>query len=271
MEHPTHLEALIDFLTGLDSKVVVVDVFYKAWNSARLERPLPAIVAIATQGQVFLVMVARMVSNSKLFRSNFVAFFSKLFADASILKIICSTRGTDKPVVLSTLVSEDPFSPETFSGKTLTPCIDLVDLNPAQSFPILVSNLLGGLKFCDYEENSNWSRPGFLRDSQLHYVAARTWLSLQLFHTLEKRDLAGICEKLFSMNFSNIGATNFWAAWDADHKEQAASRWIQYNARALQQCCTLVESTQEALRVELKEDLKGERSNGFGDDDFTLD
>ena len=247
IESPTQLEKI-----SLPS-VVVVDVFYKAWISARLERPLPTVVAIATEKKVYLIMVARIVGNSKSARIFLIRFFTKLFQNQSILKVINSTRGNDKAVILSTLLTEDPFN-DNSPVVVLSPILDLSDLNPTQSFPSLVSHLLGGIEFCDFEENSNWNQSsGFLRDSQIHYIASRTWLSLQLFHTLEERDVEEISGKLFCMHFANLGRHNFWSAYPRNALQ--VNQWIACNPVKLIECANLVQATQHTLRAQLSADL----------------
>jgi hypothetical protein len=206
-------------------------------------------------------------------------FFSFLFGTQSILKIINATRASDKAFVLWTLISENPFDPATLkrndSPTHLWPFIDLTEVFPRQSFPVLVDKLLGGLVFCDFEENSDWSRADyqFLRESQLHFVATRTWLSLQLFHAIEMSTFEDIPQELSGLCFPQVFGVNFFVRWESPEKTEFVKEWMKDNRQRLKETQTLVMETQDLLRRELQKDLMTERekpiSGSFSDYNIT--
>lgn len=251
------LDAVSNFLACTESTVVAVDVFYKTFWSSRLERPVPSVVSVATDKKVFIIMANRMVRNSKFTHAAIRDLFKSLFSNDQILKILGGTRGSEKAFLLWTLIAEDPFDPTmVIADGRLEPYLDLTDVFPRISFSELVFRLLGGLEFCDSEENSNWARADtdFLRETQLHYIASKAWLSLQLFHTITPEDAEEIAPKLSALDFTQVFGNPFM-------REFAASRdmvesWLELNGAKLAEARDLVEATQEELRMQLLLDLE---------------
>ena len=265
----SQLEAVVKFFESLDDTptVAVIDVFYKSFVSARLERPIPSVVSVCVDNKVFILMANRMVQNSGASRLAVKTFFRSIFQNENVLKVISATRSTEKAFVLWTLIADDPFTPpsEQDPPSFLTPFLDLTDVFPKRTFPMLVAQLLGGIQFCDYEENSDWARADseFLRDTQLHYIAARAWLSLQIFHTMDARNVADILPKVVGLNFKQVFGNNFYTAWEGVSEFERTERlrsWLVDNPVRLGESRTLVEESQQSMRDELKRDLRSAES-----------
>ena len=263
------LDSVSRFFAGA-STIVVVDVFYKVFHSMRFERPVPSVVSLATETKVFILMTSRMTKNSPVSAFAMRSFFRIFFASENILKIVSGTKCSEKAFALWTLVADDPFDPSTCqrpaAATHLRPFLDLTDVYLNKSFSSLVFDLLGGLRFCDFEEYSDWSRADFqfLRDSQLHYIASRAWLGLQLFHTIEANDASGITGRLSSINFAQAFGINFYTAWAAP--EGWLSQRLHKNRENLNAARNMVVESQERMRAELKSDLMtpDEEATRFG-------
>jgi hypothetical protein len=245
----SRLEPVSDFLFNSgEISAVSIDVFFKVFCASKLERPLPSVVTIATASKVFIIMVKRMALNGE--RTNF--FFQQLFENRSILKIFNGTRSSDKTFVLWTLVTEDPFRPSLDIPCTLSPLLDLCDVYPRLPFGELVKSLLGGLILCDFEETSDWSRAdhGLLRASQLHFLASRAWLSLQIFHTITPEDSEKVLPCISSLDFSELFGSRFFREWTDGSLDQLTA-WLLDNPPRLAEARDLVVSSQDDLRQEL--------------------
>lgn len=244
-----------------DVGVVAIDVFFKAFWSARLERSVPSVVSIATEKKVFIIMANRMSRNSKSFHSALRVFFRRLLTDQKTLKVVGDMRDSEKDFYLWTLLVENPFDVLEHSAaeQILGPFLDLRDVYPRRSFGELVHKLLGGLGFCNYEENANWSRADsdLLRQTQLHYIASKSWLSLQLFHTITAKNARDIAPLLSALDCSQVFGSRFNCDFkmELNEKIEAFETWTVENGDKLEQARVLVEGTQEQLHATLKKDL----------------
>ena len=260
LDQATQLEALEVFL--LDVSVITIDVFYRVYWSARLERAVPSVVSLAVENKVFIIMANRMARNSKSFHASLRVFFRRLLSDDRVLKIVGDMRNTEKDFFFWTLLVEYPFEVHESSSSQLIlgPCLDLTDVYPRRSVGDLIFNLLGGIRFCDYEENSNWARADsdLLRLTQLHYIASKSWLSLQLFHTIRAENAQDIAPLISFLDFSQVFGSRFNCQWslDMDSKIEAVQVWTIENEDKLERARLLVESScQRELHQMLKADL----------------
>ena len=273
VDQPAQLEAMEIYL--LDVSVVAVDVFYKVFWSGRLERTVPSVVCLATEKKVFIVMTNRMVRNSKSFHASVKTFFKRFLSDQSVLKVVGAMRNTEKDFFLWTLLVDNPFEQSLDdSSLVLCPFLDIVDVYPRRSFSDLVYHLLGGLRFCDFEQNCNWSRADsdLLRQTQLHFIASKCWLLLQLFHTVKAQDARDISPMLTALDCSQVFGPRFNSEWKMHNEEkiEATETWTVENEDKLQRARRLVESSQSQLRDSIKQELSGNDDEEKSALDFQL-
>ena len=246
----SQLETMFEYLESGAVSVVAIDVFFKVFCSSKLERPLPSVVTLATSNKVFIVMVNRMNLNGE--KAN--VYFRNFFENQSILKIFNGTRSSDKSFILYTLVADDPFRPSSLdsSPSKLESLLDICDVYPRKPFGELVQSLLGGLVMCDFEETSDWSRGdhGFLRESQLHYLASRAWLSLQIFHTITPDNAEDVFPRISSLDFGEVFGSKFFNEWTTGSVDKVTA-WLMDNPLHLAEARDLVVSSQDDLRQEL--------------------
>lgn len=182
------------FVNQLDSgSVVSVEFFYKAWCDVMLEKPMPAVVAVATDKQVFVLLIERMIKSCGVKdRTRVLRSVRTLFTRKDVMKIVPSVQ-FDTVVILAALFADDVFELSSnvtpFGGKMDAKIQPLLDLHkwvtPTCSFPETVKTHLN-VVFCTFERQSNWE--GFLRTSQIHYIASKVWLSLQLYYKLRGQE-----------------------------------------------------------------------------------
>ena len=257
------VDQMSDFFSLASPPVVHIDVFSKYFWSNRLERPVPSVVSLTCTNKVFLVMPNRM---SREARDGFRDLLSAILRDTETLKLLTGTRQHDKFFSLWTLLTDDPFRPPSGTdGIVVQPYLDLCYLfDPKHSFSTLVHRLLGGLVFCDYEENSDWSKADFqfLRESQLHYLASRAWLSLQLFHTINPSDTEAVQDSLGAVDLGQVFGSKFYVDWTGS-QDQVRS-WLEDNPVRLAEAHSLVFSSdhaQDDLRKELLEAMLSDEAS----------
>ena len=263
------LNRLSAYIESGHAPVVHIDVFYKVFSSWSLERPRPNVVTLGTHNKVFIVMVGRMeLTKEGILTKKLRDFFTKLFTNTSILKLMNGTRQSEKSFLLWSLITSDPFSPpDAFQPNLVEPLSDICFLYPSHSFGNLVNKLLGGLLFCDYEETSDWSRP-YLRESQLHFVASRSWLSVQLFHTIKESQAAQVHDTLFSIDFRYIfGGSGYFSPWTGGSLD-CVSAWLSDNPAHLVEAQEIVTSSQEELHAERYRELYDESESDADDSDL---
>jgi hypothetical protein len=258
----TQLEQVAHYLELSDISVITIDVFYKVFWSLRLERPVPNVVTIGTSKKVFVIIVGRMMLSMKTQEKSYVRdFFRILFERKSLLKVFSGTRQSEKAFALWTLVAEDPFRPTSVpDGLFMQPVLDFCDMLPEQrTFGEVVYTLLGKLIHCDFEETSDWSRADhqYLRESQLHFLASRSWLSLQLFHTLTFDNGPRMQQSLWAIDFNQAFGSGFFKEFREASSEQVID-WLFDNGRFLKEAYELVESSKEQLREDLYRAMFGE-------------
>jgi hypothetical protein len=247
--------------------VVAVDVFFKIWRDASLEKPVPDIISIATDNCVFLIVIRRILSQieGKIIAQKFLEIF---FSNKKILKLTPGFQSFGKfhSVVSAWADNVYDLDNNVCTGGTgefnhiVEPCIDVARLfiqrsssSFVKSFTKLVSQHLE-INFCEFEENSNWNLP-FLRNSQLHYIASRTWLSLQLFYTLEDFDIKS---HITCVDLSKLSATGMYNKWIGSQSD--VLEWTRGVREKAQSFKDLLLSTQDDLRATMREGIRRELS-----------
>lgn len=257
------VDRMSDFFSQAIPRVVHIDVFSKYHWSYRLERPVPSVVSVTCSNKVFLVMTKRMPREARL---AFRELISAILRDTETLKVLAGTRQHDKFFSIWTLLADDPFRPpNTMEEILVSPYLDLCHVfDPKHSFSTLVYRLLGGLVFCDYEENSDWSKADcqFLRESQLHYLASRAWLSLQLFHTIQISDTETVRDCLGGVDLGQVFGSKFFVDYTGPNNQ--VYTWLEDNQERLAEAHSLVFSSkvsQDDLRREVMESVLTDDSN----------
>jgi len=278
VDQPGHLSSLTDMFQNFHTpQIACIDLYYKIWRDVALERPIPNILAIAINNTIILVMLDRIGKTTPKQR-----FLKSIFSNTKILKILPGWQTGGKFQSLAGAWATDPFELDNSvctSGcdrlnAIVEPCIDIArsymqrQSSSHISFEQVVEKNLG-VEFCNFEENSNWAIP-FLRNSQLHYIASRTWLSLQLFHALDFLTVADIKSQITSVDLSRLAATGMYSPWRGPNAD--VIEWIRTNREKIQDFEQIVSSTQEKLRENLKDLRKDStltRDRSFSD--ITLD
>lgn len=259
IDRASQMHFFSDFVDALPIQCAVcVGVWHKTWTDVMLERPVPSVLAVASQARVMLVLVDRILAREKKSeKSKILRPIRKLFHNRpDVLKIFCS-MGVDVMVTLGAMLAEDPFelaSPVTpfgdrIHGGSICPVVDLTKCQPCiaekndtaapYSFAQWVESRLH-VHFCEFEKNSNWS--GFLRNSQLHYAASKVWLGLHL--VAQPPQLVQVDMRRYGQSGMVRNIENPEYFWDPDSFDQNLDSFF-----------SLVESTQDVLRNELLEEL----------------
>jgi hypothetical protein len=264
IDQAAQVERMIELFDTRSPDVIGIDVFFKCFWSCRLERPVPSVLSLCWDDTVFIIMTNRL---SPIGQESLRHFLRQICQESEILKIMNGCREHEKMFALWSFLVPDPFRPSNDPSFRLDSYLDLCHVfDPRLSFAELVSNLLGGLIFCNYEENSDWSKADsqFLRESQLHFIASRAWLSLQIFHTIDMTNIESVVSCMGCVDFSQIFKRKVFTDWTGSIDQVAV--WVQDNPERLHKAQQLVFSspTQEELRELLTREV-------FEEDDYTAD
>ena len=244
--------------------VISVDVFFNIWRDVVLERPLPNVLAIATESRVFVIMAKRMAAANREKRSVCRQFLARIFCDPKLLKLTPFWQFGGKFHSLVSLWADDPFELDNTVCQTGTllsqpavigPCLDIARkvLTPQTCFADVCGKILGGITVCDFEENSNWDNL-YLRNSQLHYIATRTWLTLQIFFA--ETDLASIRPHVIWVDLNKLSAPGMYSQWRGTESELES--WMNDNEARCSRFTSLVSSSQPALWENLAKDVRND-------------
>jgi hypothetical protein len=261
------------FVNQLESgSAVSVEFFYKAWCDVMLEKPMPAVVAVATDKQVFVLLIERMIKSCGVKdRTRVLRSVRTLFTRKDVIKIVPSVQ-FDTVVILAALFADDVFelssSVTPFGGKMDAKIQPLLDLHkwitPSCSFPETVNTHLN-VVFCTFERQSNWE--GFLRSSQIHYIASKVWLSLQLYYKLRGQETMP-CPPVVKISMRKYGKPGMIKPVEDD------KLFIDFEGKQLEFENILRES-QDRLHAQLRLDLltNNRKHSSFADDgdDFLFD
>ena len=273
---PPNFVSVIDTIDGITlvqdhiaslgpRSVVAIDLFFQVWRDVVLEKPVPNVVAIASDSQVFLIMTHRLVDGNMANRIRIRNFLKFFLEDPKILKITPSWQFGGKFHSLVALWADDAFELDNMvcqtgtrlESATIGPCYDIcrkILIPPLSSFADTCERMLG-ITVCEFEANSNWSN-SFLRNSQLHYIAVRSWLTIQIFHA--DTDIAKIRPHLTMIDLNKLSAPGMYTQWRGADMEMDA--WIGENRERNENFKQLVESTQTRLWETLERDLRNDSS-----------
>ncbi|KAF4671653.1 hypothetical protein FOL46_010020, partial [Perkinsus olseni] len=138
IETITKLKELEDILTTFQPgespyRSIAFDVFFRCDISLFLERPTPAIIAIATSTKVFLIMVNRIISTDQSFNGveapkAIREFLTSILCHPNILKVFYGVNAANyaKLVVLQHVLVKERFSEEVRrGGVVIQPLLDV--------------------------------------------------------------------------------------------------------------------------------------------------
>jgi len=264
------LSIVEDHLSSLESRsVVAVDVFFKVWRDVVLEKPIPNVLSIATESCIFLIMTSRVLSSSNCVakRLRFRKFLERIFCDPKLLKLTPFWQfGGKFNSLISLWAGDDVFELDNTvcqTGTTLSPptivgpCMDFsrkILSPPIGSFQDACAQYLG-ITVCDFEENSNWNNL-FLRNTQLHYIASRTWLTLQLFFADPNSSPSAIRPHIMWVDLNRLSSPGMYAQWRGSDGEIEA--WTRENVSRNARFVSLISSTQASLWENIQRDLRND-------------